>query len=211
MNNEYHNHIQEVTGNKVKYKKIDIDVLLDPQLTKVEINIYLAILKLVNYNGEFTRITNKEITRVSGIGQNKQYKYINKLIELGYIYSEIMDGAYGYIIGEQSDKYIRLPLNYFNMKADKKEFVKKLKYLSLSNGNNTLPTYNTCYKKSYLTREEYNLLKKYNDTYDVDIYESLKMTTSNEVKKESKVIASKVSNTSLEGMNIDAQLDALLN
>ena len=209
-NIELYEHIMYVT-DKEKYKKLDRQIILDAELSKNDLAIYLAILKSVNYDETFTKVTHKNITNITGIAQPNQGKSLNKLQDKGYIYSQLGDNCIEYVLGSASKKYIRLPLSYFSgLKHDVKSYTRKLRYISLSNGNNVLPTKAICNKYTDVSREEYKILKSYESSSDVDIYESLQMTTSNEVKKQSKVIALKQNDPRLEGLTVDQQLDALL-
>ena len=201
-NIELYDHINNVTFGS-KYKKVDTDIILDTELTKNDLAIYLAILRYVDYNGEHTKITGKIITSITGVAQCAQGKSIEKLTTKGYIYSQIGDNCVEYIVGDIGDKYMRLRLDHFSgLRDNVKDFVRKLRYLSLSQGNDRLPSKAICNKRTYISREEYKILKTYNDKSDVELYESLCIKGSKEVKKKVSVIA-------LNG-SLDEQLDALL-
>lgn len=210
-NNELYEHIIDVT-NERKYKKIDIDVILDTELTKNDLAVYLAILRCVDYSGLHTKITNKYITHYTGIKQQDQSRSIDKLLSKGYIYSQVGENCYEYIIADLGPKYMRLRLDYFtNLKGNIKDYTRKLRYLSLSNGNNRLPKLSICNKRTYLSREEYKVLKSYESQTDVEVYESLYINDSKEVSKRSDAIMRTDLFEELRSdLSIDEQLDNLL-
>ena len=202
MTNEYYEHVQYVT-HRTKYKKVDTDIILDTELSKNDLAIYLAILRYVDFNGQHTKITGKDITGITGIQQARQGKSLDKLILKGYIFSQVGVNCIEYIVGDLGDKYTRLRLDYFDsLKTNVKDFVRKLRYISLSNGNDRLPPRAVCNQRTNITKEEYRILKTYESNSDIDLYDSLQIKGSKEVKKKVSVIA-------LNG-SLDEQLDALL-
>lgn len=211
MNNELYNHINSVTFGS-KYKKVDTDIILDTDLTKNDLAVYLAILRCVSYDGLHTKITNKYITHYTGIAQCRQGKSIDKLLEKGYIFQQQGENCYEYIIADISDKYMRLRLDYFtNLKGNIKDYTRKLRYLSLSNGNDRLPKLSACNKRTYISREEYKILKTYESKTDVDIYESLYNNDSNDGLMSNDVITlSNMRNDVRDDISLDEQLDQLL-
>ena len=208
--NEYFEHINEITTTN-NYKKVDIDIILDTELTKNDLAVYLAILRAVNFNGNHTVITNKTITKYTGIKQDKQSRHIEKLMNKGYVYRMPSNGGYKYIVGEISNRFIKVTLDGFNnLESNVIDYTRKLRYLALSDGNDQLPSKATVDKRFPTTRQEYRIMKSYSSDSDVDIYGSLVLTASNEVKNKSSVIALERNDPRLEGMSIDEQLDSLL-
>lgn len=207
--NEFFEHIQNVS-HRVKYKKVDINIILDTSLTKNDLAIYLAILKNVNFDDTFTKITNKDITKITGIAQCKQGISIDKLITKGYIYSRLGDNCIEYIVMGIEDKFIKLPLEYFDgLKSNVKSFVRTLRYLSLSKGNDKLPSFKICNTHTKISREEYRELKKIGViTNDVVLYESLKQRC---YKKSMKgIIKLNPTLNHLKGKTLEEQIDGLL-
>lgn len=204
-------HTLEVTYDK-KYKKVCKDIVLDTELSKNDLAIYLAILRCTNFDNTYTKITGAMITSITGIAQPNQRKSLSKLEEKGYIFWQGVNSSIEYVLGDISKRYIRLPLNYFSgLKHDINNYVRKLRYLALSSGNDGLPKLATCNRHTNISREEYRILKTYESKTDVDIYELLKITGSNKVKKQSKPIASNIDkNVVKNDISIDEQLDELL-
>lgn len=211
MNNELYDHINSVTFGS-KYKKVDTDIILDTELSKNDLAVYLAILRCVSFDGLHTKITNKYIKHYTGISQPNQVRSIDKLIDRGYIFRIESENCYKYVIAELGDRFIKLRLDYFtNIREDVKGFVRKLRYLALSNGNNTLPKLSTCKQRTYLSRDEYRFLKTYESKLDVEIYESLYNNDSNKVSKQNDaIIPSKMRNDLRNDISIDEQLEQLL-
>lgn len=204
-------HTLEVTYNR-KYKKVCKDIVLDTELSKNDLAIYLAILRCTNFDNTYTKITGAMITSITGIAQPNQRKSLSKLEDKGYIFWQGVDSGIEYVLGDISKRYIRLPLEYFGgLRNDINNYVRKLRYLSLSSGNDGLPKLSTCNRQTKISREEYRILKTYENSRDVKLYESLQMTTSNKVKKQSRVIASDIDkNVVKNDISIEEQLDQLL-
>ena len=63
------------------YKKIDFEVILDPDLSINDLSIYMAIVKFSSYKDFYQKIPHQAITRTTGIRQDDQSRSIKKIKE----------------------------------------------------------------------------------------------------------------------------------
>ena len=206
---ELYEHITEVTQG-VHYKKINKEVILDGELSWNDLGIYLALQFACSFEKKeqelWTSISNKKITQISGIEQKRQHLSLSKLEKKGYIERRL--GRYGYeyktiII---SKNYLRLPLCHLEgLKKDVRSYVRKLRYITLSNGNNILPSLKTCQSNMKITKPEFYILKKIGEEFgeDVEIYDSLKSNAKEGSSKHREIIKLRAQqNKTLEDITI---------
>jgi len=172
-NIELYDRIEEVTQGQ-KYKKVDERIILDEELSVNDKAVYLAILFGTSFDGKPQEIGHKRITKITGIAQNNQHMSIKRLESKLYI--NVSSGEYGYAYTENRPKnFLKLPLKAFECIAgDRRNYILRLMYIMLSDGNDQLPTFKTCKEKlPKLNRQKYRQLKSLEIDLDADIYDSL--------------------------------------
>ena len=173
-NRELYKHIVEVTKG-AKSKKVNVEVLLDTELTKGDVAIYLAIVRMSKANAEYTKVTGRDIYKITGIQQPKQSVNIKNLLEKNYISRKKSDnnGLEYKIMGVGT---LKLRLDYFNgLHKNVISYVRRLRYIALTQGQDALPTYWHLNNRDNikLSREEYRQLRRYDRVSDVEVYDSL--------------------------------------
>ena len=128
-----------------KYYKLDHKIILDNRLTRNDICIYVAILRVANFNNNFTQISGDMIKTLTGIHKSKQGVSVDRLESLGYIEVELQFSKAYKICDPNPKRFEMLKMKQVElMKQDKTQFVRSLKYLVLANGNNILPSIKVC-------------------------------------------------------------------
>ncbi|MCK0109545.1 hypothetical protein MWU58_09585 [Flavobacteriaceae bacterium S0825] len=158
------------------YKKIDIEIFLDCDLTINDLAIYLAIVRYSSFEDFYQNIPNQLITGLTGITQTNQSRSVKKLADKGYIEYIHSDYSNRYKVEVNPKKYLKVKLEQFNGLKYKTEYVRRLKGLILSNCGNCITTYKTSNKRcnNKLTRAEYKKIKKiYNDNENTDYENSV--------------------------------------
>lgn len=169
-------------NNTSIYKKIDLDIILDSELTINDLSIYLAIVKSSSFKNYFKEISHKNISNICGVIQSDQIRSTQKLKEKGYIKVICSDGnSNSYKIDVNPSKYIPLRLEQFDGLLQKKIYIRRLRGLALSYGNNIIPNFKTALNKfnGKLTRVEFKKIKK---TYYYDNDRNLEIDIDNYLK-----------------------------
>jgi len=151
------------------YKKVDYKVVLDGRLTTNDVAVYLSILKAISYTeGYKTKISSQYIKDSCGIVRQSQTKSLQRLNDAGYL--EVTAGRYenAFTLKNLNPKhFLPIKLSQFDgLKNNKKEYVRRLRGIILSNGNNKIPSYKVCLKNiGKLTIKEYRKIKS---AYQID-------------------------------------------
>lgn len=153
------------------HKKVYKNVLLDPTLTFTDLSVYMAILYYSSITkGYYQKISSENIKDIIGINKDVQSPSIKKLEEKGVIGVRRNRFESKFCIIEMDSQYLPLFTSQFKgLKTDNKLYLRRLKGIFLSSGNESIPTYNTCKKNMHgkLTRPEYNRMKQvYNEIED---------------------------------------------
>ena len=197
----------------VQNKPIPHKVILDGDLTTNDLSIYIAIQHGTNFDGTLKDLRSNRIESISGVIQPNQGRSLDKLETKGYIIRMASDNCYAYSIPERDydEKFLVVSLDSMTaLRDDMKDYTSKLKCLVLANGNTTLPSYKMC--KGYVSRYEYNQLKKVERRYEsaLDIYESIHIRRSKRLSVPVAHNTSKTKEDALESLRIDKEIDALL-
>jgi hypothetical protein len=179
--------------------------------------IYIAIQHAANFDGTLKDLRSNRIESISGVIQPNQGRSLDKLEDKGYILRIASDNCFAYAIPERDydDKFLTISLaSMTTLRDGAKEYTSKLKCLVLANGNTTLPSYKMC--KEFVSRYEYNQLKKIERTYEsaTEMYDSIhvkhpKMTS----KTLSSFIvqrATEIKDNALQGFKLDLELESLI-
>jgi hypothetical protein len=171
--NEYHIHVSEAMMGQ-KYYKLDHKIILDKRLTRNDICIYIAIVRLANFEDDYTEITGATLKSVTGILESAQGISVDKLESLGYIEVELRFSKAYKITNSKPKRFEMLSAKQIKlMKEDKIQFIRSLKYLILANGNNMLPSIRACKLKTDISKTEYYKLRNMEQYADTDIYDNL--------------------------------------
>tara|TARA_R110000796_G_scaffold177095_1_gene293993 strand:- start:288 stop:944 length:657 start_codon:yes stop_codon:yes gene_type:complete len=216
MNTELFTRTTEIL-NEEQNKPIPHNVILDSDLTRNDLAIYLAIQYSTNFSGTLRDVKSDKIETISGVLQPNQGKSLDILETKGYIIRMASDNCYAYAIPEKEydEKFLILSLSSMaTMRNDVKEYVSKLKCLVLANSNSTIPSYKMC--KEYVSRYEYIQLKKIEQAYEsaIEMYDSIHVEYPKMPSKTLSQVrvqrATQTKEDALESLRIDLEIDALL-
>tara|TARA_R110002050_G_C8865007_1_gene507708 strand:- start:112 stop:744 length:633 start_codon:yes stop_codon:yes gene_type:complete len=190
LTSEFFSYIkEEVINSEEIYKRLDYQIVFDNRLTKTDLAIYLAILKESSFKDMFKHISHKVITEITGVAQPNQARAIDKLEELGYIEIQTGQGK-EYKVNIPASNFLALSLESFDgLYKNVKNYIRNLKSLMLSNGNNKVPSIETCRKKlgklNFREYKEYQAITNILD--DIEIYKEL-----NGIKIQKQIIARRI-------------------
>ncbi|MBO6881450.1 hypothetical protein [Winogradskyella sp.] len=154
------------------FKKIDYDVILNGSLSINDKAVYLAILRYISFTKTYkTKIASSQIEDITGIIQQNQTKSIKKLMDVGVISVFGSRFENTFLLTKEPKTFLPIKLEQFEgIKYYRKNYIRRLTGIMLSNGNNQIPTYRTCLKKmGKLTVRELQKIKSiYNGEYEFD-------------------------------------------
>jgi hypothetical protein len=168
--------IREYTNSSDIYKKIDNKIVLDLELTKNDLAIYLAIVKHSSFKkGFMQRIHHVAIQNITGITQSNQVRSIKKLEDKKYITtSKVLGCTTGYSINMNPSKYLIVKMEQLNSSSSVIKHIRTLRGIVLSSGNNRIPSFKASEKKcnGKLSLKEWREIKKeYNDVFERELEE----------------------------------------
>lgn len=211
MNTELFTRTRELL-NEEQNKPIPYSIILDSELTRNDLAIYLAVQHATNFNGTLKDLKSDRIEFISGVLQPNQGKSLDKLEAKGYILRMASDNCYAYAIPEKDydEKFLVISLSSMTtMRRNVKEYISKLKCLVLANSNSTIPAYKKC--KQYVSRYEYKQLKQIELTYEsaIDMYDSIHLSPSKSFSDSRAYSTPKIKDNALESLKMDLELEAL--